>query len=106
MLDKFRHIASVNCIKNVPEVSSLWQATFRSLIWHVDHKTFDFNHERPQFLYRKFIVLWNVGLLHFFQIEELLLFNEHQLYEVFIQHLCWRNVELQLLLKILDEVIL
>jgi hypothetical protein len=47
-----------------------------------------------------------VDLFHFTQREELLLFNEHQLDKVFIQHLCWRNVKLQLLLKILDEIIL
>jgi len=47
-----------------------------------------------------------VDLFHFTQREELLLFNEHQLDKVFIQHLCWRNVKLQLLLKILNEIIL
>ena len=106
VLDKLRHIVTVNCVKNVPEVSSIWQATLRSWVWHVDHEVWDFLHERPKLLHREFIVLGNVDLLHFTQREELLLVNEHQLDEVLIQHLCWRNVKLQLLLEILGEVLL
>ena len=106
MLDNFRNIVSFNCVKNVPEISSSWQATLRSLIWHVSHKFFVFMHKRPKLFHREFIVLGNVDLLHVSQIEKLLFFNEHQLDEVLIQHLCWGNVKLQLLLEILDEVIL
>ena len=106
MLDKFVHIITVDCVKNVPEVSSVWQATVRSSIWHVDHEVGDFLHERPKLLHREFIVLGNVNLLQFTQREELLFFNEYLFDEVLIQHLCWGNVKLQLVLEILDEVIL
>ena len=106
MLDKLVHIFIVDCVKNVPEVSSVGQATVRSRIWHVDHEVCDFPQKRPKLLHREFIVLGDVDLLQFTQREELLLFNEYLFDEVLIQHLCWRNVKLQLVLEILDEVIL
>ena len=43
-------------------------------------------------------------VFHVTQLEKFLLFDEHQLYEVFVKHLCRWNVKLQLLLEVLDEV--
>ena len=105
VLDELGDIVAGHCVKDVPEVAAIGQAAFGGRVGHVDHKVFDFLHEWPEFFDTELIVFRDMHVLHLTQSQKLFLLNEHELYEIFIEHFLRRNVELQLLFEVLNKIV-
>ena len=104
VLVELGNIVTVHCVKHVPEVLAVGQPTLGGRIWHVDHEVFNLLHEWPEFFDTKFLILGHMHVLHLTHSKKLFLLDEHQLYEIMVEHLLRRHIQLQLLFEILNKV--
>ena len=103
MLDEMSDVRFIDGVEDVPEVFSASCAAFRQVGWEVRHELLVVLHQVSDLVHRQFIELRNNNRTQIFQRHQPLLAGEDLLEEVAVEHLFWRNVELQRFLEVLHE---
>jgi hypothetical protein len=94
VFDHFLHVVILYGVRHVPEITAVRQSVLDGRIGHILHEFLVLRKHWVEFLHAQLIVVGNVNILDFVELEQLLLLSQYFLEEILIHHFGRRQIHL------------
>ena len=94
VFDHFLHVVILYGVRHVPEITAVRQSVLDGRVGHILHEFLVLRKHWVEFLHAQLIVVGNVNILDFVELEQLLLLSQYFLEEVLIHHFGRRHIHL------------
>jgi hypothetical protein len=94
VFDHFLHILSLYGVRHIPEITAVRQSVLDGQVWHILHEFLVLRKHWVELLHAQLIVVGNVNILDFAELEQLLFLCQYFLEEILVDHFRRRYIQL------------